>query len=91
MEFLYLCLLFFKKKEEKKKKKREIMKNYVLQFFEIFNNVPFNFEKINIDIKILFPRPHKNNQKWSKYPLFQLISTKLLHLLICGGPCTYIP
>ena len=55
--------------------------------FAIFLDFPFDFGKINIDIKIPFPWTHENNQERSKYPFFfQMISAKLLYSLCCGGP-----
>ena len=66
---ILMSVKFFQKKGE------IIMKNYVficvggekkIDVLGIFHNFPFNFAKINIDIKILFPRPHENNQEWSK-------------------------
>ena len=45
---------------------------------------PFNFGKINIDIKIPFPRPHENNQEIIISIYFSQIT---LYSLYCGGPC----
>ena len=56
LDFIYVAV---DKKIAKKKSKKKVW--FFCNFFVIFHNFPFNFGKINIDIKIPFLRPHEKN------------------------------